>query len=315
MYAPPFRIYAINLYNIVKNYRYTCKLLSISIYNISSINKQISTSTLHNWIHNGITPKKRITQFKKLTNNVKHIIINEINANPLTTLNDIKNIIHNEDKKNISVQTISKYIKVLRFSKKKIYHGVTKKYNYEYEIIFKNKINDLTKNTNITFIAIDESYFSEKVLANIGYSETGKRLILGDAPTKWTQKSLLCAIYSNGTYKYEICNGSVNKEKFNTFINNLNVKENEYIILDNVAFHKSSNQQFIFTPPYMPKYNPIENFFSICKHYYLKYKRTSIDVNTCIHKAICYITKDNILQFFNHLFHICLEKIEDTILS
>ena len=65
------------------------------------------------------------------------------------------------------------------------------------------------------------------------------------------------------------------------YIKTFEFPKNKNIIMDNVSFHhskiiknyiNSKNWNIIYTPPYSPNFNPIENIFSKIKNYYRKYK-------------------------------------------
>ena len=75
---------------------------------------------------------------------------------------------------------------------------------------------------------------------------------------------------------YEVVEGTTKSGRFQSFINNLPWSyDDTVILLDNAAIHKTKEVRHamnnycgvIFTPPYSPEYNPIENVFSALKHY------------------------------------------------
>jgi transposase len=76
---------------------------------------------------------------------------------------------------------------------------------------------------------------------------------------------MLMAISNNRIIAYETYKTSINT----------NIFTNKYLLMDNVAFHKSlivantikqSNNNLLFIPPYSPQLNPIEEVFSKIKH-------------------------------------------------
>ena len=283
----------IRFYHTFGSFRRTAK-----IFNVSS-------TSVHRWVHKGYRHNKRKFQLLKLTEQVAFIINNTFTNDPFITIKELKSIIKNKTYIRISDKTLSKYIHHLHFSKKKVYHKCNKM-DKNKEEIYKNKINELRKDENNVFIFIDESYFSEKVLPRYGYSKKGKRLQTSYFPSTWKQKSLLCAVYSNGIIKYNIYDNSINTKIFETFINQLHIQENEFILLDNVAFHRAiKNSKFIFTPPYCPQYNPIENCFSIIKPIFRKNIIKNEHIIQTIHNAIKNIHRDTIFNIFKHLFVLC----------
>ena len=129
-----------------------------------------------------------------------------------------------------------------------------------------------------------------------------KRLSTLLKPSTWYKRSLLLAIYSDGTLKFKIYKNSVNKIHFQDFINFLNL-ESETVLLDNVAFHKiyKDNQNFIYTPPYQPEYNPVEYCFSKIKSKFKSLRFEILDVDECLIKSIQSINQNDIFNTFEHV--------------
>jgi transposase len=85
------------------------------------------------------------------------------------------------------------------------------------------------------------------------------------------------AVGTQGVVHWQLLNGSANSATFADFIRTLPAQSHarhEYILMDNVAFHKSkvvaaalAGRQLapLFTPPYSPEFNPIEMAFSAFK--------------------------------------------------
>ena len=83
----------------------------------------------------------------------------------------------------------------------------------------------------------------------------------------------ICAIKYGKIIGYEKYKGGIDKIKFIQFYNDFikNKYEDNLIILDNARFHKSKNvvdninkskNKIIYSLPYNPQCNPIENLFS-----------------------------------------------------
>jgi len=78
---------------------------------------------------------------------------------------------------------------------------------------------------------------------------------------------------------YDCSPNNMNQQSFLTFLSNTLAFANgkyEYILLDNVAFHKTkkvrnlltqNRVQPLYTSPYSPEWNPVEMFFSYIKTY------------------------------------------------
>ena len=77
------------------------------------------------------------------------------------------------------------------------------------------------------------------------------------------------------------------------------------------GFHKTRDvkqeiqkkNQFIYTIPYYPRSNPIENFFSQLKHYIKKESPISYsDINKVIEKSLKNIKEKNYRNYFLYAF-------------
>ena len=92
--------------------------------------------------------------------------------------------------------------------------------------------------------------------------------------------SMIMSINSNEIIEYDMYDEAIDSFKFYSFINKIIKKlkcDNYTFIFDNVSFHHNketlklitnSNNNYIFTPPYSPNFNPIENVFGIIKNNY-----------------------------------------------
>ena len=108
---------------------------------------------------------------------------------------------------------------------------------------------------------------------------------------------------------------SINKKKFKSFFSKkviLNMKHCSSIILDNVRFHDSKvitnyvskkGIELIYTVPYTPELNPIENAFSIIKRF-IKHKGTNCFYNlkNTMAAAMPLLTSNKCTQMFQKSF-------------
>ena len=89
------------------------------------------------------------------------------------------------------------------------------------------------------------------------------------------------AITKDQLLDYDIYKNSINKFSFYDFINKIIKKliyNNYTFVFNNVAFHHckevlqliiDSKNNYLFTPPYSPNLNPIENTFGIIKNIFI----------------------------------------------
>ena len=108
---------------------------------------------------------------------------------------------------------------------------------------------------------------------------------------------------------------NISNIKFNKFYDDFikNKYEDNLLILDNARFHKSkdvinnitkSKNKIIYSLPYNPNLNPIENLFSQLKsHVKNKSPDNFEELKKTIDNIIKYkITKDHLKNYFNYLF-------------
>lgn len=157
----------------------------------------------------------------------------------------------------------------------KTYRGLPREEKIELNNFFKEikkfKLNDI--------IAIDETSLSTSLSTNYCRCGLGKRCKIKTSDNSVFQKySLIVAIDNEKYIDYKLYDvGSVNAVRFNEFLKNIciNVK-NKLIVVDNGKIHKTSETMkmikasgnyILYTCPYHPRLNAIEQFFNQLKHY------------------------------------------------
>jgi transposase len=199
----------------------------------------------------------------------------------------------------------------------KTYRGQIRNENQElkdfFKIIKKYKLDDI--------ISIDESSVSTSLSINYCRNSLGKRCIIKSDNNFVFQKfSLLVAIDNTKCISYKLYDkGSVNGERFNEFLKDVckNVK-NKLIILDNGKIHKTeetkniiknSGNFLLYTCPYHPRLNCIEQWFNQVKHYMKIYKSNDFpELNSNLKKSINNINKDNYKNYFIYAYNKDLYK-------
>jgi transposase len=270
----------------------------------------ISKSSLSRWKQNdGLIIKydnrknKNIEFISKIT---KLIFDN----NPYSTINYIKNILNNKYKIKCSYNLLRVIIiKELKLSYKKIkYLNYTNEHKLkEQTLYFCNKIKE---NINKKILFVDEVGFNLRIKPMYGWSIKGKIQRIKNKLVSDNKKSVACCITTEGEIIRMENNKAFNKDIFILFLKKLNLEVNTFLVLDNVPFHHSNNvKQFlkdkninvIYTPPYSPWFNPIENIFGIIKN---KFR-----INKNISKSIDYINKDTIIKTINKTINNILNNI------
>lgn len=322
-------IYEKNILTKTKNF-YTNIAKEINKNN----NIDVSRHSISNWINNKINLENRtlrdLLKTKNLSLNLifkdKNTKIKQINYKitkeyikkfPFSTVEEIKVFIYNNFNIKVSNNTITKLFKILNLTRKKVKFHIIKDLEYlkkleKERVIFIDKIKNLYFNK---IIFIDESGFNVSA-TDKGLSVKGEKINIPKKNLKSKNLSLLMAITKDEILNYDIYESSINKQSFYDFIKKIitNLKEDGYtFVFDNVSFHKNkevlslitdSNNNYLFTPPYSPNLNPIENTFGIIKSIYKK----ELKINN-------YSTKDLILNIqnsiliFDAIYKSDLEKI------
>ena len=243
--------------------------------------------------------KERIKKFK--SNEIYNLIKLSLLQNPFYTANELLKIIEKECNFSPSNEFIRLAIKKLGFTKKRPrFYPITNTTDEKTNIFLKQKQKYI--NLNYNFVSIDEVGFSSNVKPNYGYSLKGKRLHIKYKPTFEIKKhiSVVASIDKNGKIFYNKINGFLKSNDFFNFIKSLPYSNNTVFLMDNASIHhsnilkdylKQKNIILLYTPPYSPWFNPIENFFSIVKNNFRKNKNIDNSFNLIDKNKIINIMK------------------------
>ena len=149
------------------------------------------------------------------------------------------------------------------------------------------------------FWSLDETGFGRHGAPVYGYAPRGEQLRIKKKTPRVTNTLVMTISNANGVIIREERKGAFTTSSFVDFLNNLSIPKDAVILLDNIAFHKSKVAKdvalakgwvFLFTPPYSPRFNPVEGIFSIVKRAW--YSGCSID------DAFAAVTKEHTAAFF-----------------
>jgi transposase len=157
-------------------------------------------------------------------------------------------------------------------------------------------------------IAIDETCVYVNESPRYGYGLLGHR-VHHRKRKPGTKITLLLAISEvRGVIGYRAMRGSCNTKIFTEFVDTLDASKDATLIMDNVAFHHSKavseaakhrGFRLLFTPPYSPDFNPIENAFSVLKNALRKQDTLAL------HVALRTITAPKCSAFFRQTVRFC----------
>lgn len=291
MYEIPFREAAIKLYHYFKNMKVTANALGIGV------------ATIWRWLRVSIQPKQRVYKPYKLTNAIIDYLYIIVKKQPTLTLSELSQKLQTAFNIYFSRQCIKCALKKLGFSRKKISkRGLINHDKHE------ALLQDFKKHFNGNVVAVDEVGFDFKVVPLYGYSKTGTKCIVNYVSKQRKRLSMIMAIDDRGNFFYQFHYTTVTASHFAEFVKIL-PWNNYKIILDNASIHKTkdiisaantSTNYLLFTPPYTPECNPIENVFSVIKNHFRK--RIALNPEMNYEVEITSIIKDLNTQ---HLFNAC----------
>jgi transposase len=126
------------------------------------------------------------------------------------------------------------------------------------------------------------------------------------------KKTLNVCLANDKIIHYDSSSKNMNEQLFISFLTQTLEKANgkyEYILMDNVAFHKTNKVKAyllengvepIYTSPYSPDWNPVEMFFSFIKRT-KKYIDNRFDIHQQINALFSTIDKNLYENWFEHV--------------
>lgn len=313
-FSEDLKLKAVNYYNQINNYVQTCEIFGCS------------ERSLKRWVDRfnetgNVERKEREEGSYKLTKEHIKFIKLTIKENNNIHMSELHKKIKDKFKDiDISRQYLSNILRDNNITRKratfkhfpKTYRGFLRDEKEELKAFF--KVIEKYKLKNI--ICLDETSVSPSLSFNYCREKLGDRCIRKtDDNAVFKKYSLLVAINNQKCMGYELYQeGAVNAERFNYFLKNLlaNVK-NKLIILDNGQIHKKeetrkiikdSGNFLLYTLPYHPRLNCIENWFNQLKFYMKLDKPMSFDqIKESIKSSIKKIKKEHYENYFIYAYN------------
>ncbi len=177
-----------------------------------------------------------------------------------------------------------------------------------YKEVEKYKLDDI--------ISIDETSISTSLSVNYCRNDLGKRCIIKtDDNAVFKKYSLVVAISNKKCLGYKLYeNGAVNADRFNDFLKEiLKDTKGKLIILDNGQIHKKENvkntisesgNKLLYTCPYHPRLNCIEQWFNQTKHYIKQDKPKNFnELKESLKNSINKIKKEHYKNYFIYAYN------------
>jgi transposase len=248
----------------------------------------ISKASLCRWLRRA-QPQLRLTRFGAA---VESRISSALLSNPALTMGALARILRCEGIR-ISRSSASRAARGMGFSRVKARRQVEYSSKQALEHEFRERLGSVDQDS---IISVDEAAVYIEDGWRFGYVPKGQRLRValrrGSRPRR--KVTLLLAISNGGIESFSLHERNVNGEAFLEFMMGLPRLRGSNIVLDNVAFHKTSNLRAImaakgaelhFTPPYSPECNPVEMAFSSIKRRFRSFWRedtSSADRLACL---------------------------------
>ena len=250
--------------------------------------------------------KTRKNKDIKVTPKIVKFIKEYVKKYPTTTLWEFSKIVNKEFKIRLTDKTIYNILHRNKITRKRLrsrYYPENREGQEKMDL--ETFYNRLKKYDYKKTICLDETSIYLNMSHSYGRSKSGTRVIKRTNKYPYKRYNLLCAISYNkviGWTLYEYVKGGLTKQDILDFYNHyINDKyKNHLIIMDNARIHVSkiiretiekSGNNLLYTVPYHPETNAIEEFFSQLKHYI---KRQSPQLFNKIYKIINHIISTKI---------------------
>ncbi len=259
----------------------------------------------------------------KITKQHLQYAISLLNKNEQITMKELSSKVKKKYKSyNITSQHLGKVIRDNNITRKRTKHKHYPKIRHKIPTNLKEDLRHFYKEVNKypinKIICLDETAIQPTMIKEYSRCYLGKRCIVrSDDNYVFKSFTLLCAISSSECIGYKLYEkGGTTKERFVEFLqqNVFNKYKNYLIILDNAGSHNNdyvkhaiinSGNKYLFSVPYNPQVNAIENWFSQLKHY-LKLNKKLLkycELNKAINKVIGKIKTSQYANYFNYAYN------------
>ena len=313
-HSEDYKINAVKYYIKNKDLRKTCKIFNCKYQSLSrwvkiyNKNKTLKRKTRNN--HN-----------LKITPEIEKFLKEYVRKYPTTTLWEYSKLVNEKFNVSLSDKSIYNILHKNKISRKRVR---SKYYPEKREGQEKQDLDDfykkLEKYDYTKTICLDETSIPLNMTLSYGRSRKGTRVIKKTNKYPYKRFNLLCGISANkviGWKLYPERKGGVKTNDILEFYDEYikNKYKNHLIIMDNAVIHKSktiretienNKNELLYSVPYHPETNSIEEFFSQLKHYIKKESPNTYDdiyktINNIIESKI---TKKHLTNYLKHSYKI-----------
>lgn len=314
-HSEDYKLSAVKYYlKHVQDMRSTCKIFNCKYQSLARWVKTYKKQ-------GNVKRKTRKNKDIKVTPIIVKFIKEYVKKYPTTTLWEFSKLVNKGFKISLTDKTIYNILHRNKITRKRLRskYYLEKREGQE-KMDLETFYNRLKKYDYKKTICLDETSIYLNMTHSYGRSKSGTRVIKRTNKYPYKRYNLLCAISYNkviGWTLYEYVKGGLKKQDILDFYNHyINDKyKNHLIIMDNARIHVSkiiretiekSGNNLLYTVPYHPETNAIEEFFSQLKHYI---KRQSPQSFNEIYKTIndiisTKIKSKHLENYIKHAFKI-----------
>jgi len=282
--------------------------------------------SLARWIdrykHQGnINRKTRNNHNLKITPEIEKFVKENIRKNSTITLWELSNLVNNKFSIALNDKSIYNILNKHKFTRKRLRSKYYPEKREGQEVsdlkTFYEKLNTYDYKRTI---CLDETSIYLNMKPAYGRSKSGTRVIKKTNKYPFKRYNMLCAICADkvvGWKLYKDITGGLTTQNILEFYDEfINDKYKNYlIIMDNAVIHKSkiireriedNHNHLLYSVPYHPETNSIEEFFSQLKHYIKKDSpNTYEDIDNTINKILRdKIKKKHLTNYLKHSYKI-----------
>jgi transposase len=310
-----YKLNAVRYYLKHQDLRETCKIFNCKYQSLSRWVKKYKHSK-------SVKRKTRKNRNLKITPDIEKFVKDYVKKYPTTTLWEYSKLIKEKfgvQLSDISIYNILHKHKITRKRVRSKYYPEKREGQEKQDLdTFYNKLKnyDYTKT-----ICLDETSIPLNMTLSYGRSRSGTRVIKKTNKYPYKRFNLLCAISADkviGWKLYPERKGGVKTNDILEFYDEF-IKDkykNHLVIMDNAVIHKSkiiketienSKNELLYSVPYHPETNSIEEFFSQLKHYIKKESPNTYEEIDKVIKDILAnkITQEHLINYLKHSYKIC----------
>jgi transposase len=289
--------------------RAKCIILSYQGFSIKLLMRifGVTRKTIYNWLTRwedqgllGLYDEKGRGRKSKFNQEQKEQIKDWVKEEP-KRLNKILINIQNQWKIDVSKETITRIIKKLNMTWKRMKRGLSKKpqdWELEVKLPRLEELKEQDKKGEIDLRYLDESGFSLSPFIPYAWQEKGEEIILKSSQSK--RINVLGLMNRKNELYYEIYSGTTNSETVINFLDKFseNLPIKTVIVLDQASIHtsdsllnkleewKQKNLEIFWLPTYSPKLNLIEILWR-----FIKYEWIEVDAYNNWNSLVKYLKK------------------------